>query len=248
MSGVRSAPRTAPRVRRSAPALPAGVRLTPWREEDGRGHLVVGRPSPLPARAVLECVERARRDGYRGLVTTALTPGEQLSFVTQGFTVADRLHLLTRPIDEGPTAPLTRPPDVALARARRRERADVLALDHRAFTPGWRLGPRGLRDALRATPMRQFRVVRVDGEVAGYAITGFDGRHAYLQRLATRLDLHRRGIGTALVADALHYGWKLGATRAYVNTQVENAAALELYRRCGFDPVDGGLAVLELRW
>ena len=194
------------------------------------------------------CVERARREGYRGLVTTALTPVEQVPFVAHGFTVLDRLHLLSRPVDDGPIAPLAAPPGLPVARARRRERDDVLALDHRAFTPGWRLGARGLRDALRATPMRQFRVIRLDRTVAGYAITGFDGRHGYLQRLAARPDLHRRGVGTALVADALRYAWRLGATRAYVNTQVENTAAFELYRRCRFEPVAGGLAVLGLRW
>jgi ribosomal protein S18 acetylase RimI-like enzyme len=249
MSGVRSAPRTEPRVRRPpVPALPYGVRLMPWREDDGRAHLVIGHPSPLPARAVVSCVERARHDGYRGLVTTALTPVEQVPFVTHGFTVQERLHLLTRLVDDGPTPPLAPPVGAAVGRARRRDRGDVLALDHQAFTPSWRLGPRGLRDALRATPMRQFRVARVDRAVAGYAITGFDGRDGYLQRLAIRPDVQRLGLGTALVADALRYAWRLGATRAYVNTQVTNEAALALYTRCGFGPVAGGLAVLELRW
>ena len=50
--------------------------------------------------------------------------------------------------------------------------------------------------------------------------------------------------GTTLVADAMHWLWRQGVTRSYVNTQLENDAALALYESFGFDVLPAGLAVL----
>ena len=204
---------------------------------------MIAQASPLRASAVDACVERARRDGYSGIVTSALGPSEQAPFEARGFTPRDHLHLLACTIRREPAAP-----GVAVRRVRRRERDIVLALDDVAFSPGWRLGRAGLRDALGATPFRQFRATGGRDTVTGYAVTGFDGRHGYLQRLATHPERQRQGIGRALVADALVYAWRRGATRVFVNTQLDNRGALALYTSCGFDPMPGGLAVLELTW
>jgi ribosomal protein S18 acetylase RimI-like enzyme len=226
-----------------APVLPAGTRLVPWRAGDGRAHLVISHTTPLHPGAVDACVERARHEGYTGIVTSALGPGEQVPFAARGFTAQDHLHLLSCTLRREPPAAM-----LGVRRVRRRERSDVLAVDDVAFTPNWRLGPSGLRDALGATPFRQFRATGVRGGLTGYAITGFDGRHGYLQRLATRPDHQRRGVGRALVADALRYSWRRGATRVFVNTQLENTGALALYTACGFEQLPGGLVVLERSW
>ena len=42
--------------------------------------------------------------------------------------------------------------------------------------------------------------------------------------------------------------WNRGATRAYVNTQLDNGAALALYASCGFELLTSGLTVLEQSW
>jgi ribosomal protein S18 acetylase RimI-like enzyme len=57
-------------------------------------------------------------------------------------------------------------------------------------------------------------------------------------------DARQRGWGRALVADGTSWLWKHGARRAYVNTQLENRAALDLYRACGFSLLPDGLSVL----
>ena len=239
----RSAPEAAPRPARK-PALPTGTRLVPWRVGDGRAHLVVAHAVPLRPAAVDACIERARLEGYTGVVTSALGPTEQVGFVARGFSVQDHLHLLACHVREEPASP-----GVAVRRVRRRERDAVLAIDDAAFSPNWRLGRPGLRDALGATPFRQFRATTPSrGAISGYAITGFDGRHGYLQRLAIDPVAQRSGLGRALVHDALGYAWRQGAARVFVNTQVDNANALALYTACGFTTIDGGLAVLELAW
>lgn len=120
----------------------------------------------------------------------------------------------------------------------------VLAIDGRAFEPFWTLDERGLDDAVRATPTSRFRVAVVDGELAGYAITGRAADRGYLQRLAVDPERHRAGIGTALVADSLRWLARSGASASVVNTQEHNAGAISLYRATGFVPEEHGLTVL----
>lgn len=196
----------------------------------------------LDTAEVRTCVEQARAEGYRGIVTAALNDRETSPFVACDFTTNERLHLLAVDLHEEPTRP-----EVPISRVRRREHDAVLTLDAAAFSGSWRLGPIGLRDAIDATPARQFRAARDEshGQIIGYAITGLAAPHGYLQRIAADPALVRRGIGRALVADAFRYLWRHGATRAYVNTQLDNAPALALYHSCGFELLPHGLSVLE---
>jgi ribosomal-protein-alanine N-acetyltransferase len=202
---------------------------------------VVAPDAVLTGAAVRDCVRRARDAGYDEMLTSAVGPGEEEPFVEASFTVRERLHLLALDQVDEPE-----PPDRPIARASRRDRPAVLALDEIAFSPFWRLGPLGLRDALDATPVRQFRVARGSGrgEVAGYAITGYAAAQGYLQRVAVHPSLRRGGWGRSLVADALLWLWRRGATRAFVNTQLDNDAALALYESFGFRALPAGLAVL----
>jgi ribosomal protein S18 acetylase RimI-like enzyme len=216
----------------------AWARLGPWRGGGRTAHLVVAPDTPLPDGAVLDCVRRARAAGYEEMLTSALGPSEETPFLAAMFTVRERLNLLARDIDDEPGRP-TRP----VTRATRRDRPSVLALDDAAFRPFWRLGAAGLRDALDATPIRQFRVTR-NGTVTGYAITGRAGTQGYLQRVAVHPGVQGRGWGRALVADAMHWLWRQGAVRAFVNTQLDNHAARSLYESFGFAMLPAGLTVM----
>ncbi len=219
----------------------AWARIGPWRGGGHIAHLVVAPDAPLSGAAVLDCVERARAAGYDEVLTSAMGPTEGEPFVEARFTVRERLHLLTHEMGDEP-----RPPELPVTRATRRDRPAVLALDDLAFTTFWRLGALGLRDALDATPIRQFRATRSDTEpvLTGYAITGRAGNQGYLQRIAVHPSARRLGLGRALVTDAMHWLWRQGVVRSYVNTQLENQAALALYESFGFQVLPAGLAVL----
>jgi ribosomal protein S18 acetylase RimI-like enzyme len=205
-------------------------------------HLVVAPDAPLAGDDVLHCVRLAQLAGYEEMLTSAVGPAEEEPFVEARFTVRARLHLLSCAIADEPPAPR-----LPVTRVTRRERPDVVALDNAAFAPFWRLGTAGLRDALDATPMRQFRATRGghdEPDLTGYAITGLASGQGYLQRVAVHPDARRRGCGRALVADAMGWLWRSGATRAYVNTQLDNSRALSLYESFGFEVLSTGLSVL----
>jgi ribosomal protein S18 acetylase RimI-like enzyme len=80
--------------------------------------------------------------------------------------------------------------------------------------------------------------------ISGYAVTGRSGRNGYLQRIAVAADARNRGFGRALVTDALSWLRRRSVDRAFVNTQLDNAAALSLYESCGFRRLRVGLCVL----
>lgn len=190
-------------------------------------------------------MEALAADGYRAALTAALAPAEQTPFLAAGFAVHERLHLLTRPVDDMSPG---RADAVELRRGRRADRVAILAVDGAAFLSFWHLDGPGLDDAMAATPSSRLRVAvhPDDGRsVVGYAITGRAGPRGYLQRLAVDPALQRRGIGAALVTDGLRWLRRWGCREVLVNTQIDNQAALALYQALGFRLQADGLAVLR---
>jgi ribosomal protein S18 acetylase RimI-like enzyme len=208
-------------------------------------------PSPGFIRS---CLDRLAGQGYTTVITGALAPQEQRPFLAAGFDEHERLHLLGHDLADLPER--SRRP--ALRRARKADREPALVVDAAAFDAFWRLDCPGLQDALDATPSTRFRVAALpstpaqvatggarDTRLCAYAISGRSGRHGYLQRLAVDPAHQRGGFGRALAIDALHWMRRHGVERAVVNTQLDNHAALELYRGLGFRLEPAGLAVLR---
>jgi len=223
------------------------ARVGPWHDQPDVAHVVVATDQRLSASAVRDCVARVRAAGYRAAVTSPLTAAAALPFLSEGFESREQLHVLEHPVSD-----LERPRSTGfeLGRGGRRDRDAVVALDRRAFPPDWQLGESGLREALRATPSVRFRVARHPGDpgLSAFAVTGRAGRQGYLQRLAVDPDTRRRGLGRALVVDALRWVRRTGGRSCLVNTQADNQDALALYEACGFRRLPSGLGVLGCAW
>lgn len=218
-------------------------RVGTWRGDPRRGYVApLSPPQYSSARAVRSLVERLASRGHDEILTAALTEPEQRTFLDAGFEVLERLHLLQHDLAVLPT----RTHRVRLRRARPWERDRVLAVDHRAFEPFWRLDHESLREAVQATTSARFAVAVDSSGIVGYAISGAAHGHAYLQRLAVDPRAQGRGVGLELVADGLRW-MAPRASSASVNTQERNSSALRLYERVGFRRVEPGLCVLRLR-
>lgn len=220
------------------------LRFGPWRGDALTACIAPVRPGlgPVSAGDVRRCLEAAAAAHYRSAVTAALPRHEQPPFLDAGFTLAERLHLLVHPLDHLPE-PHTAVP---LRRARRRDRAATLAVDHAAFERFWRLDEQGLGDALAATSAVHYRVALSEASrPIGYAITGRADHRGYVQRLAVDPAQSGQGVGAALLADGLRWLRRWGARDAVVNTQEGNDRSLRLYQRTGFVLQPEGLAVLR---
>lgn len=222
------------------------LRIGPWRGDHRVAYLAPVSGTTLCSVDDLQrVVDVAVGRGYESAVTAALGPLEQAAFLTLGFEVRERLHLLARhlPADTSPAPPT----GVRLRRARRGDHEAVLALDHRAFDPFWRLDHAGLADALGATPSARFRVATDQGGgIAGYSIVGRASHRGYIQRLAVSPTCQGAGVGRVLLLDGIRWLDRRRVRRVLVNTQEANDAALGLYERAGFERQPGGLAVLAM--
>ena len=215
------------------------LRIGPWR---GDASIAYVAPTPGVAaniEALRAVVTELCDRGYRHAVTSALAEQEQQPFLTLGWEVSERLHLLAHDLVAVPD-----PPPVRTRRARWSDRTALLDIDRAAFDEFWRFDAAGLADARAATATSRLRVA---GRMppSGYAITGRSGSTAYLQRLAVRPEHQGQGIGTALCIDALSWA-RRRCTRVLVNTQEANGRALDLYRRLNFVDEPSGLAVLRV--
>lgn len=218
------------------------ARLGPWRGREDVAYLALGAQNPPDPEIVDRCLRALRAKGYRSVVTNALGPVDTLPFVDAGFSVHERLRLLSHDLDEIPEA------EHPTRRARNADRPAVLALDHRAFDSFWQLDDDAMTSAIEATPTTRSRVVDAvpltRGALSAYAITGRAGTRGYLQRVAVDPAVHGRGIGRSVVADALRWLRRHRVQRALVNTQMDNDPALALYRSCGFRELPAGLCVM----
>jgi ribosomal protein S18 acetylase RimI-like enzyme len=221
------------------------ARTRPWRGSTRVAELALLPGGNVPSVEFVErCIAMLSSRGYEEVVTAALSALEQVPFLSAGFDLRERLHLLAHDLNGLPARAATEP---GLRRARRADRPGVLAIDRQAFGGFWRFDDAGLDEATQATPVARFRVALCDGELAGYAIAGRAGRRGYLQRLAVDPVRQRRGLGRALTLDALRWMDRRGVDRAVVNTQLENLGALALYESLGFRLQPLGLAVLGRR-
>jgi ribosomal protein S18 acetylase RimI-like enzyme len=235
-------------VLRALNATPSRVpawELRPWPNDPTAMLLVFVDHTAVPAGADIEqAVARARKAGVRTLRTSAMFPRAAEVARAHGFEPVDTLHLLRLEltgatgarIDALTTDHRTRP-----LRAWHHVRA--AEVDQDAFGPTWGNDAAGVADIRAATPHHRARLVRDGRRMAGFAISGRGGSSGYLQRVAVHHDHRRRGVARALVVDALAWMRARALAAAYVNTGLDNVAALALYEDLGFERLDAQLTI-----
>ncbi|MBU3703213.1 MAG: GNAT family N-acetyltransferase [Ilumatobacteraceae bacterium] len=183
---------------------------------------------------------------FQRVRTSAVGPAVADALLAHGFTVRQELDFLVRQLDaDDDTGRGHRAWRIGAVR-----RSDAVRIDVAAFGDEWALDHAAFDNSCRATLRFRTRGVRRRSALpfsqpVGYCLTGVSEDSSYLQRLAVSPTERRRGAAGSLVDDALSWAHRLGARRMYVNTDVDNAAALSLYRRWGFESVGYHLRVME---
>jgi len=232
------------------------ARARPWPEVPTRAVLLIGGShSPtlqLPNTQILQSwVDTLSRWGYDSVRTSPVAPVAASALSAVGFNTSQKLTLLERP-DTGAIAvaqplrairsrfPASRMPAPSTVEA-------ILRIDRAAFGQEWMMDEQTFREALHATRRARIFGSYVDGELSGFVIAGITDSYGFIQRLAVHPNFQRRGDASSLVQNSLAWIHSRGCRSTVVNTEVSNAAALSIYERNGFVPLDYNLAVMERR-
>jgi GNAT superfamily N-acetyltransferase len=209
-------------------------------------HLTIFDPNTMPTGVVLDAWLGELSDrGFSAVRTGAVTERAARQLEQHGFRVTQQLTLLS--LDLASWSPAAHIPTRRLTP---RRFAEAAAADAAAFRDGWAMDPAMIDDTCNATPFHRARWTALDGgaDLQAYAVTGRSGRHGFVQRLAVHPDAHRHGLGRGLLDDGLRWLRRWRAHQVFVNTQVDNEPALQLYAAAGFVALPEGLRVLERSW
>jgi ribosomal protein S18 acetylase RimI-like enzyme len=161
----------------------------------------------------------------------------------RGFALEAPVHLLVAPI-----AALTAPSDPPGSSARPMRSPPTVTVV-RGVDEGWvgrhgRLGGASPRDRDRAAAYGRMlaalgdralaAAADLDGVAVGVGFGVVDGTWLGIFGMATDPGARRRGVATAVVRALAGAGADSGATRAYLQVEVDNAPALGLYQGLGF--------------
>ncbi len=127
-------------------------------------------------------------------------------------------------------------PGVGLRRAGGEDLDAILAVDATSFEPFWRYDALSLA-ALLAT--HRTVAATLDGELIGYTLCTVERDEGMLGRLAVVPGERGRGIGAALLDDAIGYCVRAGVRGVTLYTQEENRVSRALYESRGFRQLQG---------
>ncbi len=194
---------------------------------------------PMPDVVLAEMVQRVaaylqrRQVSHLAWMPSTYWPGSWLQ--TMGFTLYNQLETYVK----GDTAvpPTTMPPFLTIRPVAAADFEPLAELESIAFAPLWRHSAHALR-------LASYRALSFDvawagerGETAvGFQLSAHSDSGAHLVRLTIHPDYQGQGIGSALLAHALASYHRHGLTAVSLNTQLDNIASQQLYRKFGFRP------------
>jgi ribosomal protein S18 acetylase RimI-like enzyme len=120
----------------------------------------------------------------------------------------------------------------------------VIELDNQAFDPLWQYSEASVLKALSHSSLAL--VAELQEQIAGYMLVSSSALGAHIARLAVSARWQGRGIGGALVRQAMRFTNEKGFSQLTVNTQSDNLRSRRLYHRLGFRDTDQSYPVWEL--
>lgn len=113
-----------------------------------------------------------------------------------------------------------------------------LMLDLWEATPGLGIGKGdgkdSLKDFMRRNPSTCL-VLRINENIVGTVLGGFDGRRGYIYHLAVHPDYQGKGYGKVLLNQVISELKSLGALKIHLFVFSDNQPAAEFYRHLGWE-------------
>lgn len=200
---------------------------------------------PRRVPALVEALREVGRERGFGTLLSPLVASELAGpYARAGMTPTLRVLMLRRELSaEDAIASAAAPAGVELAEAGVDALDELLVLDGRCFEPVWAYDHPTLERYLT----RDRAVVAVEpgtGDVLGYVLANRLGEEGMIGRLAVSPEAQGRGVGAALVTEAVRGLAWAGVPYATLTTQADNHAAQRLYVRLGFRTLRGELVGL----
>lgn len=171
-----------------------------------------------------------RERGFSDIISPPVPVEEMYPYVAGG--MQPRTTVATYQLDHL-TEIAARPSPHGLS-VRDADPADLLALldvDARCFDLFWRYDARHLSRFLTSS---RLAIAEHHGEALGYTLCTVGGSEGLLGRLCVVPEHRRRGIGSALLSEAVRHVGERGGRRVMLSTQTGNAVSQRLYRHAGF--------------
>lgn len=219
------------------------VLLGRWREHLPYGSVLgMWCPMALVAPLMRDSLDACRAHGLTRLVGPFVPEEEYEPYREAGFEVQERIVMCRRALS-GAATPSEEavPHDVVVLDASADDEEGILALDAACFDEFWRYDPETFRSIARAGTVA--RAVRA-GRTIGYTLWVRRGTEGTVARLAVDPTVRDRGVGSALLREAVARLAREGARAATLTTQEENEAARRLYLREGFHESPRGLVCI----
>lgn len=134
--------------------------------------------------------------------------------------------------DDMEIPPVAAIPDLTIRPVRSEDMETLARIEAEAFAPIWRHSASLL--ALAARETLSFDVALLDRRIVGFQFSACNRTGAHLVRLTITPALQGQGLGSALLAHALHGYRRAGLQTVSLNTQVDNFASQRLYQKFGF--------------
>lgn len=216
------------------------------------------RPDVTISRSLVEeWADATAASAFQRVRTSAVGPAVADALMGHGFVVRQELDFLMADLtrDVRPSVGNTSVGNASWRIGRVRA-AEAVRIDVAAFGDEWALDAAAFEHSCRATQQFHVRGARrglplpwrsspFGGTAFGFCLTGVSDDSSYLQRLAVVPVAQRRGAAGALIGDSVRWAVGRGAQRMFVNTDINNVAALSLYRQWGFESVGYHLRVME---
>lgn len=164
------------------------------------------------------------------IVSVAVQPWYLNLLLDEGFSLYQTIVVLFLNTPAGYAA--RKPPDISISPMNETDLEEVITVDHAAFEPIWRNSMKDLFSAYQNSAYAT--IARLHSKIIGYQISSATPLNAHLARLAVLPDLQGKQIGTLLTYEMIRHYNDMGISYITVNTQGDNHASLNLYRKLGF--------------